>query len=178
MKVQELLVNIKNKEFKLESGLQVRKYLPIEVKKTIAQSIIYDCTDNASGIVKVDSLKRYMSYVRHMIVTHTNLEYTDENYDVICSTEYNGTTLLNAIIECFGDDAKECSRILELVMNDYMQESTLDFTLAKMLHDATGAINKLATKIAQKIEGIDLKSIIPDSVDMNKLGDFLNKYIK
>jgi hypothetical protein len=178
MKVQELLANIHNKSFKLESGLEVKKYLPIEVKKAIAQSIVYDCTDDTSGVIKVDSVRRYMSYVRHMINLHTNLEYTDEDYDVICSTEYNGTTLLNAIIECFGDDAKECSRILELVMDDYMQESTLDFTLAKMLHDATGAINKLATKIAQKIEGIDLKSIIPESVDMNTLGDFLNKYIK
>ena len=46
MKVQELLANIKNKDFNLERGLQVKKYLPIELKKTIAQSIIYDCTEN------------------------------------------------------------------------------------------------------------------------------------
>ena len=26
-------------------GLEVKKYLPIELKKTIAQGIIYDCTD-------------------------------------------------------------------------------------------------------------------------------------
>lgn len=178
MKINELLMNIHNKEFKLESGLQVRKYLPIEVKKTIAQSIIYDCTDNASGIVKVDSLKRYMSYVRHMIVTHTNLEYTDENYDAICSTEYGDTNLLNAIIECFGEDAKECSRILDLMMSDYMQESTIDFTMAKLLNDATSAVSKIAAKVAQKIESLDLKSVIPESVDMNKLGKFLNNYIK
>ena len=178
MKINELLMNIHNKDFKLESGLQVRKYLPIEVKKTIAQSIIYDCTDNASGIVKVDSLARYMSYVRHMIVTHTNLEYTDKDYDIICSTEYGDTTLLNAIIECFGEDAKECSRILELVMGDYMQESTIDFTMAKLLHDASSAVSKIASKITQVIGELDVKSIIPESVDMNKLGDFLKNYIK
>lgn len=178
MTVQELLMNIHNKEFKLESGLQVRKYLPIEVKKTIAESIIYDCTDNSIGIVKVDSLKRYMSYVKHMIVTHTNLEYTDADYDKLCSTEYDGTTLLNAIIECFGEDAKECSRILELVMGDYMQESTIDFTMAKLLNDVASAVRKIAVKVAQKIEGVDLKSVIPESVDMNKLGEFLNNYIK
>lgn len=178
MKIEKLLMDIRNKEFKLESGLDIKKYLPIEVKKTIAQAIIYDCTSDESGVVKVDSVERYMSYVRHMITTHTNLEYTDENYDVLCSTEYGDTTLLNAIIECFGDDAKECSRILDLVMSDYMQESTLDFTLAKFLYDASGAINKLAKKITEKLNGIDLKSMIPESVDMNKLGTFLNKYIK
>ena len=178
MKIEKLLMDIRNKDFKLESGLDVKKYLPIELKKTIAQAIIYDCTSEDGGVIKVDSVERYMSYVRHMITTHTNLEYTDENYDVLCSTEYGDTSLLNAIIECFGEDAKECSRILDLVMNDYMQESTVDFTLAKLLYDATGAINKFVTKVTQKIEGIDLKSMIPDSVDMNKLGTFLDKYIK
>ena len=98
MKVQELLMNIKNKEFKLEKGLEVKKYLPMEAKKTIAKAIIYDCTSDEDGIVKVDSVQRYMSYVRYMITTHANLKYTDEDYDALCSTEYGETTLLNAII--------------------------------------------------------------------------------
>lgn len=178
MKVQELLMNIKNKEFKLERGLEVKKYLPIEVKKTIAQGIIYDCTNDEFGVIKVDSVQRYISYVRYMITTHTNLEYTDDDYDALCSTEYGDTTLLNAIVDCFGNDAKECSRILDLVMSDYMQESTLDFTLAKFLHDTSVSISKFTTKNTEKFNDVDLKSMIPDSVDMNKLGTFLNKYIK
>lgn len=178
MKIEKLLMDIRNKEFKLESGLDVKKYLPIELKKTIAQAIIYDCTSEDGGAIKVDSVERYMSYVRHMITAHTNLEYTDDNYDALCSTEYGDTTLFNAIMNCFEADAKECSRILELMMNDYMQESTLDFNLAKLLHDASKAISKLAVKVSQKIDGVDLKSAIPDSIDMNKLGKFLNNYIK
>lgn len=174
MKVQELLMNIKNKEFKLERGLEIKKYLPIEVKKTIAQAIIYDCTSDEDGVVKVDSVERYMSYVRHMIVTHTNLEYTDENYDVLCSTEYGETNLLNEIIECFGEDAKECTRILNLMMDDYMQEMTIEFTVAKFLNGLSESIGGFAKKIG----GFDLGSMIPDNVDMNKLGAFLQDYIK
>ena len=174
MKVQELLVNIKNKEFKLEKHLQVKKYLPIEVKKAVAQSIIYDCTNDDQGIIKVDSVQRYMSYVRHMITMHTNLEYTDEDYDALCSTEYSETTLLNAIMDCFGDDAKECSRILNLVMDDYMQEMSLEVTVAQFLNGLSGTIGSLANKLG----GFDFKSMIPDVVDMNKLGNFLQNYIK
>ena len=169
MKVQELLMNIKNKEFKLDKGLEVKKYLPIEVKKTIAQSIIYDCTDDVDGAIKVDSVQKYMSYVRYMIITHTNLEYTDEDYDALCSTEYNEMTLLNAIIDCFGDDAKECTRILNLMVDDYMQEMTIEFSIAKFLN----GLNVVIGGFADKINGFDLGSMIPDNVDMNKLGDFL-----
>lgn len=174
MRVQELLMNIKNKEFKLERGLEVKKYLPIEVKKTIAQSIIYDCTNDEDGVIKVDSVQRYMSYVRHMLITHTNLEYADENYDVLCSTEYGETTLLNAIMDCFGDDAKECTRILNLIMDDYMQEMTIEFSVAKFLN----GLNESIDAFAKKLGDIDLKSAIPEIVDMNKLGNFLQNYIK
>ena len=178
MKIEKLLMDIRNKEFKLESGLEVKKYLPIEAKKTIAQAIIYDCTSEEDGVVKVDSVERYMSYVRYMITTHTNLEYTDEYYDTLCSTEYGETTLLNAIMSCFEADAKECSRILELMMNDYMQEFSIDFTVLKFLNDTANALNKVVVKVSQVIEDVDLRSMIPDSVDMDKLGVFLNKYIK
>lgn len=174
MKVQELLMNIKNKEFKLERGLEVKKYLPIEVKKTIAQGITYDCTNNEGGIVKVDSLERYMSYVRYMITTHTNLEYTDEDYDALCSTEYEGTTLLNAVIDCFGEDAKECSRILNLMMDDIMQEMSIEFTVAKFLN----GLNESVGGLAKKFGDFDMSTIIPDNVDMNKLGSFLQDYIR
>lgn len=174
MKINELLMNIHNKEFNLEKRLEAKKYLPIEVKKTIAQSIIYDCTDDAQGAIKVDSVQRYMSYVRHMIVTHTNLEYTDEHYDMLCSTEYNETTLLNAIMDCFGDDAKECIRILNLMMDDFMQEMTVDFAVAKFLN----GLNKAIDGFAKKIGDFDLGSMVPETVDMNKLGNFLQNYIK
>lgn len=172
MKVQELLMNINNKEFNLERGLQVKKYLPIDVKKTIAQSILYESINEENGSVKVDSVQRYMSYVRYMITTHTNLEYTDEDYDTLCSTEYDNSNLLNAIIECFGEDAKECSRILNLVTDDYMQENSLEFVVAKFLNKITNSING----IVEKFGDMNLDNIIPDNVDMNKLGEFLNNY--
>lgn len=174
MKVQELLMNIKSKEFKLEKGLEVRKYLPIETKKTIAQGIMYECTNDDDGATKVDSVQRYISYVRFMITAHTNLEYTDENYDVLCSTQYGETTLLNAILDCFSDDAKECTRILNLVTDDFMQEMSIEFSVAKFLNGLSNTISGFTSKFGN----FDLTTFLPDNLDMNKLGSFLDTYIK
>jgi hypothetical protein len=174
MKLQELLTNIKNEEFNIEQSLEIKKYLPMEVKKTIAQAIIYDCTDEEEGAFTVDSVQRYMSYVRYMISTHTNLEYTDNDYDVLCSTEYENSTLLNAIMDCFGEDAKECSRILNLMMDDLMQKMSVEFSIAKFLN----GLNEVVRGFSKKIDDIDLQSIIPNNVDMSKLGAFLQNYIK
>ena len=124
MKIQELLMAIHCKDFNMEKEIQVKKYLPIEEKKLIAKGIIYECTEEVNGVIKVDSVQQYLSYVKYMILRHTNLEYTPEDYDILCSNN-----LLNDLMECFGEDAQECSRILNLMMDDYMQESTIEFTV-------------------------------------------------
>ena len=178
MKLQELLANIHNKNFNLEKSLQVKKYLPMELKKTIAQAIIYECTNEEDGVIKVDSVARYLSYVRYMITAHTNLEYTDEDYDALCSTEYGETTLLNTVINYFGSDAKECSRILDFVMDDYLRETNLESSVIKLLHKLNYEITDLLRLFNKKIEDIDLSSIISEDIDVERLNDFLKTYIK
>lgn len=174
MKVTELIEKISNKGFDLKKELEVKEYLPIELKKTIAQGMIYECTNEEDGTISVDSVQRYMSYVRCMITAHTNLEYTDEDYDTLCSSKYGDCTLLNAIMECFGDDAKECSRIFNLTMDDYMQKMSIEFTIARFLNELSESISNLSKKIGN----VDFQSMLPDDVDMSKLGAFLQNYIK
>ena len=68
MKVKELLMNIRNKDFNLERALQVKKYIPFEEKKIIAQAIIDDSIHEENGVMVVDSVQQYLSYVKYMIV--------------------------------------------------------------------------------------------------------------
>lgn len=178
MKVQELMVNIHRKDFNMEKELQVKKYLPIEVKKTIAQGIIYDCITEEDGVVKIDSIQQYLSYVKYMILYHTNLEYKEEDYDKLCSTKCNNTSLLNAIFDCFPEDAKECSRILNFKVENLMQENSTNFVLAKFLYNLDSKLELIANVINTKIQGLNLDSIIPDNIDLDQIKKFLNENIK
>lgn len=178
MKVNTLLMNIKNKEFKLEKGLELKKYLPMEVKKTIAQAIIYDCTNEEFGVIKVDSVQRYMSYVRYMITSHTNLEYTDEDYDALCSTEYGESNLLNAIMDCFEKDAKECSRILNLMTDDLVYENSIECTVGKLLYHLNNSSRTLVEKINNKIDDVGLNDIVPDGTNISRLKNILDIFDK
>ena len=178
MKINALLMNIHNNDFKLEKGLQIKKYLPMDVKKTIAQGIIYECTENDGGAIKMDSVQRYLSYVKYMIIMHTDLEYTDEDYDVLCSTEYGGATLLDAIMECFGDDAKECQKILDFMVEDYLRENSVEVVAMKFINSLNTLLSDVATKITTKIDEIDFKDMVPDDVNKKQLSEFLSKYLK
>lgn len=178
MKINELLMNIRNKEFKLERGLEVKKYLPMEVKKTIAQAIIYDCTSDEDGVVKVDSVQRYMSYVKYMIKMHTNLEYTDDDYDTLCSTEYGETTLLNAIVSTFQNDANECNRILGLMMDDFIEnnatENRIVYTISEFIHGLTRITKSLETKMSD----VNLAELLSADLDLTSLTNLINTISK
>ena len=143
----------------------------MEEKKLIAQGILYECTERVDGVVRTDSVQQYLSYVKYMILRHTNLEYTQEDYDKLCSTEYNGTTLLNAILNCFESDAKECTRILNLVTADRMQENSLEFVIGKFL-------NNVIKMLQDKLDEFDISKMIPQDADKEKLFKFLNDYVK
>ena len=174
MKVKELVANMHNDGFNLQDVLQVNKYLPMEVKRTIAQSVIFECANEVDGITQFDSVQKYLAYIRHMITLHTCLEYTDADYDVLCATEYADGTLIGAIFECFERDADECEMVLELMMDDVMRELSIDASVAKIANK----IDELANKFADKIDGVDLASIMPKGLDVERINGFLNKYMK
>ena len=109
-----------------------------------------------------------------MIVTHTNLEYTDDDYDVLNSVEYNGVRLMERIMRCFEDDAKELKKIMNFMIEDYKREIGIEGSISKFLN----GLNATIANVAEKFENIDLKSMIPDDLDMNKLSVFLKNYIK
>lgn len=174
MKVQEFVNSLKNKDFKAENALNVKKYLPIEVKKEIAKSVIFDCIENNNGIIHVDSVQRYLSYIRNMIIFHTELKYTDEDYDILCSTEYNGTTLLNYVLDLFNEDAQECSRILNLMTDDYMQDYSLDNTISSFVYGLNDKLDNVMSIIKDKINELDTNNIIPSDLDVDQIKKILN----
>lgn len=171
MKVNELIEKINtSEEINFKEVLEIKEYLPIAIKKAIAQEIVYESTYDDNGFIKVDSFERYMSYVRHMIVYHTNLEYTDDDYDMLCSTIYKESTVLETIMSCFSKDAKECSRILDMITGDYMQETTLGCVIIQALNNIKKDAGELTKKLLDSIPADAIKN-----TDLNKLNDFVSK---
>ena len=173
MKIFELIENMTREGFEMTTELQVKKYLPIEEKKLIAQGIMYECMEEVDGVLKLDSVQQYLSYVKYMILRHTNLEYTQADYDTLCAKG-----LLNTIMELFGEDAAECSRILNLMIDDRMRETSIECTVAKFVGNLTSELNGLSEKLSQKIDAMDFNSVIPKGVDANKVANFLSEYVK
>ena len=178
MKINELVEKINDSGFDFEKDLEIKTYLPIELKKTIAQSIIYECASEESGAIKIDSVQKYMSYIRYMITSHTNLEYVDEDYDVLCSTIVGYKSLRDVIMRCFDDDATECKRILNYMVNDYMRENGFEYAAAGFVNNLNAKLSDLSKVILDNVGNLADNNLIPEGVDMDKISGFLNQYIK
>ena len=173
MKINELMMSIHRDNFDIEKELQVKNYLPMEEKKIIARGIIYECTENVDGVIKVDSVQQYLSYVKYMILHHTNLEYAQDDYDKLCSTVYGATSLLNAIISAFQGDANECNRILNLMLNDYVNNNAAENQIVMSINKFLNDLSRLAESLQEKIT-----DVIPSDLDMNMLKNFVNDNYK
>jgi hypothetical protein len=144
------------------------------------QSADYTFYKEKNCIVSTDLSKKYENFKQashygdiynlgelHKIAKQFN------NYDELC---LNG--ILNAIIECFAEDAQECSRILNLMMDDYMQENSMEFIVGKFLNNLWDVVSGLADNLNKQVENFDLASIMPEDMDADKLVKFLNTYVK
>ena len=168
MTVQELLVNIKNKEFNLKKELKAKKYLPIKDKRKLAVSVIAACTDDLDDFISVDRFKLNIYFDMKALATYTNLEVAAdfdgmiEEYDALCEKG-----ILKKIITLFVDDYDATYAILEDELNSLLVQNSIEAQVVKIANK----IGKVIDTVGEVLGNIDLNDILPDGMDMSKLMD-------
>ena len=106
----------------LKSALEIKEYTPFADKRELCEFVIDACCTKENGLVKVDSVTRYIVFTISVISKYTNLEFSSDEeydsldgYDMLCE---NG--LLNPILAIIGDEYATCNNILNMMMEDVM----------------------------------------------------------
>jgi hypothetical protein len=154
------------------------KYIPVLEKRKLAELVYENSTDIENGIVKVDSLSKYLIFTLLMLTQYTDLEFTvDEKgaateeaineYDVLCE---NG--LINKIIAEFEEDYVRANEIMNYVFQDNLAvnntvEAVVGKTATVLLNIVDGFVDTLSNKVEEM--NIDLSNL-----DMDKLDNIMN----
>lgn len=162
MKVQEFIEGINDfetcDEYYLKKTLEIKEYVPFAEKRELCAKVLNTCNkiDTSNGLVKVDSISRYIVFTIAILSTYTNLEFSSgqdteidslDEYDMLC--RHN---LLNPILDAIGAEYTTCNNILNMMMTDVIAnnnniENVLGNTTKKLLEIVDSFVDVLSDKV-------------------------------
>lgn len=196
MKINEFIEKYKTKRFivtkqgaeemieYLKKELEIKEYLPFAEKRELCKTVLDACnTRDDDGLIKVDSVSRYIIFTITVISKYTHLEFSsgeDEEYDSL--DEYDmlcQNRLLNPILSVIGEEYEACNNLLNMMMDDVIaNNNTVEAVLGHALGKVTDSLDGLIDAFAEKVEEmeLDLSQIDIDKFDKLKgLLDLLPK---
>ena len=143
----------------LRKELGVKSYVPFAEKRELCASVLDACCTREDGLVKVDSISRYILFTISIISLYTELEFnTDEEYDsldeydVLCESR-----LLNPILELIGDEYAACNNMLNMMLEDIIaNNNTVEAVLGHTLGKVSDSLDGLIEVFAEKVEEMEL----------------------
>jgi len=183
MKIKEFVENVKknpNAQNSIVAKVVNKTYIPVLQKRQLAEIVYNSSVSIENGIVKVDSLSKYLIFTMLMISEYTNLEFsTDENgvateeaiqeFDMLCE---NG--LINPIIACFEADYARSNEILNYVFKDNIAvNNNVEAVLGRIGNDVIDILDAFADVLANKVNELELNMPEFDLDQLSKLADIL-----
>ena len=170
MKIYEFVTNYKNKNFMstkqgveariewLKKELEITPYLSFTDKRELCKDVLDACCTKENGIVKVDSVTRYILFTISVISKYTNLEFSSgedydslDEYDMLCESR-----LLNPILGLIGDEYDACNNMLNMMMEDIItNNNTVEAIFGRALGNVSDSLDNLIGVFADKVENME-----------------------
>lgn len=189
MKVNEFIENFKSKKVMntqiaphaiqdyIKKELEVKDYIPFVEKRELCERVLSASnTRGNDGLVKVDSVSRYIVFTLSVISAYTNIEFSSgeddefdslDEYDMLCKNH-----LLNPILEVIGEEYAACNNMLNMMMADIeANNNTVEAVLGHTLGKVTDSIDNLIDVFAEKVGEMDLDL---SQIDIDKYKGFLD----
>jgi hypothetical protein len=143
----------------LKKELELKEYIPFADKRELCATVIDACCTKENGLVKVDSVTRYIIFTISIISKYTNLEFSSgeeydslDEYDMLCEAG-----LLNPILALIGDEYATCNNILNMMMDDVIaNNNTIEAVLGHNLGKVSDSLDDLIGAFAEKVEEMEL----------------------
>ena len=155
----------------LKKTLEIKDYVPFAEKRELCANVLNACnTRDYSGLVKVDSVSRYITFTISIISKYTSLEFSSgedsefdslDEYDMLCQAN-----LLNPILDVIGEEYVTCNNILNMMMSDIVaNNNTVESVVATILGNLSESVDDFIDVLADKVESLNLDL---NQIDINK----------
>lgn len=162
MKINEFIEEYKKNPEIGRKKLNVKKYLPIEVKEIIIEQLIESILEKDGFIVTYNSILKHTVFLMTTISSYTDLEcHTLEDYNSLSENE-----LLQDVLELIPEYDIFLS-LFEMRFSDYIRDkNTLNGLLSQGFQELFNTLGSATNLISEKI----------DKTNMDELISFLKNY--
>lgn len=180
MKIMEFIETVKknpNQATAICKKIIKTRYIPVLEKRQLAELVYSTSTEMENGIVKVDSLSKYLIFTLLMLTKYTSLEFSvDEKgaateeaikeYDALCE---NG--LLNQIIAEFAEDYARANEIMNYVFQDNLAvNNTVEAVVGKAAGYLLNIVDDFANTLSNKVDEMNFDL---ENLDLGQLQNVL-----
>lgn len=161
----------------LKKELEVKNYVPFVEKRELCERVLNACNvKDENGLVKVDSVSRYIIFTLSVISKYTNLEFSSgkefdslDEYDMLCQAN-----LLNPILDVIGAEYTTCNNMLNMMMDDIVSNNnTVENVVGTILSRIGDSIDEFISVIADKVESMNLDL---SQIDIDKYKGLIDKF--
>ena len=162
----------------IKKTLEVKDYVPFAEKRELCAQVLNACnTKDDSGLIKVDSVSRYIIFTLSIISKYTNLEFSSgedeidslDEYDMLCQAN-----LLNPILDVIGAEYTTCNNKLNMMMEDIMtNNNTIENVVGAVLGKLGDSIDDFITVISDKVESMNLDL---NQIDIDKYKGLIDQF--
>ena len=162
----------------IKKTLEVKDYVPFAEKRELCAQVLNACnTKDDSGLIKVDSVSRYIIFTLSIISKYTNLEFSSgedeidslDEYDMLCQAN-----LLNPILDVIGAEYTTCNNMLNMMMEDIMtNNNTIENVVGAVLGKLGDSIDDFITVISDKVESMNLDL---SQIDIDKYKGLIDQF--
>lgn len=162
----------------IKKTLEVKDYVPFAEKRELCAQVLNACnTKDDSGLIKVDSVSRYIIFTLSIISKYTNLEFSSgedeidslDEYDMLCQAN-----LLNPILDVIGAEYTTCNNMLNMMMEDIMtNNNTIENVVGAVLGKLGDSIDDFITVISDKVESMNLDL---NQIDIDKYKGLIEQF--
>ena len=143
----------------IKKELEFTSYLPFAEKRELCKKVLDACCTKENGLVKIDSVTRYIIFTISVISKYTRLEFNSDEefdsldgYDMLCEAK-----VLNPILALIGDEYEACNNILNMMMDDIISNNnTVEAVLGHTFGKLSDSLDDLIGAFAEKIEDMEL----------------------
>lgn len=165
----------------LKTQLEIRDYVPFAEKRDLCERVLNSCnTKDRNGLVKVDSVSRYILFTIGIISKYTNLEFSSgkdtefdslDEYDMLCQAD-----LLNPILDVIGEEYTTCNNILNMMMADVVaNNNTVENVVGHTLGKISKSVDGLIGVLAEKVENMELDL---NQIDIDKYKGLIEMFAR